>query len=123
MVMVCEGPGHMLVGMVLHRGHSAVRMGEERVGGGSGGLAVVGGAKHGVSAPWRLVVYLAWMSVGGELVGNARGLLRIEHGIGGESRHSGRREGGEKEEKKEERTTNETERRDKSSASGWSWSS
>ena len=107
MVMVCEGPGHMLVGMVLHRGHSAVRMGEERVGGGSGGLAAVGGAKRGVSAPWRLVVHLAWMSVGGELVGNARGLLRIEHGIGGESRHSGRREGGEKEEKKEERKEEE----------------
>ena len=88
MVMVCEGPGHMLVGMVLHRGHSAVRMGEERVGGGGRGLAVVRGAKDGVSAPWRLVVHLAWMVVGGELVGNARGLLRVIHGIGGESRHS-----------------------------------
>ena len=50
--------------------------------------------------PWRLVVDLSRM--GGELVGNARRLLRIVHGIGGESRHSGREEGG-KEEKEERR--------------------
>ena len=88
-VVVRERAGHMLVGMVLHRGHSAVCMGEEGVGRRSRGLVVIRRAKRWTSCPWRLVMDLAWMLVGGELVGNARGLLRIVHGIGGERRHPG----------------------------------
>ena len=103
MVMMSEGAGHVLVGMVLHRGHCAVRMGEERIGGGRRGLGVVRRTIDWVSSPWRLVVHLAWMVVGGDLVGNARGLLRIVHGIGGESRHSGREKGGKGGRKRRER--------------------
>lgn len=102
-MMVCERTGHMLMGMMLHRGHSAVGMGEEGIGGGRRRLGAVRGTEDGVSCPWRLVVYLAWMVVGGDLVGNARGLLRIVHGIGGESRHSVRRKGGERGKKRRER--------------------
>lgn len=120
MVMVSEGR-HMLMRMVLHGGHSAVRMGEERIGGGSWRLAVVRRAVDGVSCPWRLVVNLTWMTVCGELVGNARGLLRIVHGIGGESRHSVGEKGG-KREKEEEGTTMKT-GREGGKSFGWSWSS
>ena len=86
-MMVGEGSGHVLVGMVLHCGHCTV-MGEEGVGWRGGGVGVVRRPKGMMSCPWRLVLDLTWMLVGGELVGNARGLLRIVHGIGGEGRHS-----------------------------------
>ena len=89
MVMMWEGTGHMLVRVMLHSGHSAVRMGEERVSGGCWGLVVVRRTKDGMPCPWGLIMDLTWMGVGGELVGNARGLLRIVHGIGGERRHPG----------------------------------
>lgn len=86
-VMMGEGTRHMLVRMVLHRGHCAI-VGEKGIGGGRRGMRVVRRPKGWVSWPCRLILTLAWMLVGGELVGNARGLLRIVHGIGGESRHS-----------------------------------
>ena len=100
-VMVCERTGHVLVGMVLHGGHSAV-VRKEGIGGRSWGMGVIRRPVGWMSCPGRLVLHLPWMLVGGELVGNARGLLRIVHGIGGESRHSeagrgeirGRRKGG-----------------------------
>ena len=88
-VMMGERAWHVLVGMVLHRGHSAVCMGKEGVSRRSRGLVAVRRAKRWTSCPWRLVMDLTWMLVGGELVGNARGLLRIVHGIGGERRHPG----------------------------------
>ena len=93
MMMVCEGSWKMLVWMVLEGSHCTVRMGEERVGGRGGRLIVVRRAITGMPGPWRLVVDLTRMGVGWKLVGNARGLLRIVHGIGSESRHSERREG------------------------------
>ena len=85
--MVGEGTRHVLVRMTLHRDHCAV-MGEERVGRRSRGMGVVCRPKRWMSCPWRLILNMTWMLVGGELVGNARGLLRVVHGIGGESRHS-----------------------------------
>lgn len=86
-MMVGEGTGHVLVRMVLHRGHCAI-VGEEGVRGRRRGMRVVRRPKSRMSCPCGLVLDLTWMLVGGELVGNARGLLRIVHGIGGESRHS-----------------------------------
>ena len=85
-VVMGEGTRHMLVGMMLHRGHCAI-VGEEGVGRGRRGMRVVRRPKSWMSCPCR-VLDLTWMLVGGELVGNARGLLRIVHSIGGESRHS-----------------------------------
>ena len=87
MMVVGEGTGHVLVRMVLHCGHCAI-VGEEGVGGRRRGMRAGRGPKGRMSCPCCLVLDLTWMLVGGELVGNARGLLRIVHGIGGESRHS-----------------------------------
>lgn len=92
-MMVCERAGEvLLVGVLMYRGHCAVRMGEERIGRGGWRLPVGSRTKGRMSAPWRLIMDLGRM--GGELVGNARRLLRIIHGIGGESRHSERKKGG-----------------------------
>ena len=116
-VMVSEGAGHMLVGMVLHRGHSAVC--EEGIGGRGWGLTVVRRPIAWTSCPGSLVV--AGMLVRGEMVGNARGLLRIVHGIGGESRHSEGIKGEGRRKKERKRLESQRERSGKSS--GWSWSS
>ena len=93
-MVVCERSGEMLMRMVLHRSHCPVRMGKQGVRRRCWGLRTVRWVVRRVSRPWRLVVDLTRMLMGGELVGNARGLLRIVHGIGGESRHSGKTEGG-----------------------------
>lgn len=87
MMVVGEGSRHVLMRMVLHRGHCAV-MGEEGISRRGRRMRVVRRPKDRVSCPWRLILHLTGMLVGGELVGNARGLLRVVHGIGGESRHS-----------------------------------
>ena len=113
----------MLMGMMLHGGHCTVCMGEERVGGRSWRLIIVRRAVGSSPGPWGLVVYLTGMLMGGKLVGNARGLLRIVHGIGRESRQS------EKdvvcrtcsEDAEERRGENDYEHRERR-GNGWRWS-
>ena len=90
-VVMCERTRNVLVRVMLHGTHCAVRMGEEGVSRGSWRLGVVRRTKARMSCPWRLIMDLAWVGECGVFVGNARGLLRIVHRIGGESRHSERR--------------------------------
>ena len=79
-MVVGERTRDVLVMVVLHSGHSAVCMGEKRIGGRGGGLVAVGRAICWTPRPCGLVVHLRRVLVGGELVGNARGLLRVVHG-------------------------------------------
>lgn len=75
---------------MLHRVHSTISVREERVCGRGRLLGVVGGTQDRVmsrSRPWGFV-YLSWVLVGRHLLGNARGLLRVVHGIEGDRSHN-----------------------------------
>ena len=116
-MVVGERTRDVLVMVVLHSGHSAVCMGEKRIGGRGGGLVAVGRAICWTPRPCGLVVHLRRVLVGGELVGNARGLLRVVHGIGGERRHAGglQREGWTRKNRRE----NDYENRERKGKGGW----
>ena len=96
MVVVAERTRHVRVWMVLHSIHCTIGVRKEGICGGSRLLGMVGRSESRMvscASPWG-IVHLCGVLVRGHLLGNARGLLRIVHGIGGESRHSGKTEGG-----------------------------
>lgn len=86
MVVVAERTRHVRMGVVLHSIHCAVGMRKEGICWRGRLLSMVGGTKYGMvrrAGPWG-IVHLSGVLVCRHLLGNARGLLWVVHGIEGE---------------------------------------